>query len=166
MGKPCYRDSAGRPTAWRDPDSDSGYIDAWNGFYPDLAALMSECRYWTAAESARVLEYGSGLRSELELESEELECDLPVIDGAGAEYVGVCDDHGLPVYRSRFAGTVYHASDDSAPDWSALSDGRAVGDDLTEFRRGYWDARHGFAFLGDPDPDLPYDDGYRNGLEQ
>lgn len=68
---------------------------------------------------------------------------------------------GVEQFRVRFCVYVRPAGD---PDWDALSEGRAVGDDRAEFQRGYWDARNGAEFLGTPDDNNAYDSGYLAGM--
>jgi len=60
------RDAEGLPLAWPDPQGpvDSvAWVDAWNGWYPDLPALLDTIPDWTANEADRVLVLGEGLIS-------------------------------------------------------------------------------------------------------
>lgn len=52
-------------------------------------------------------------------------------------------------------------ANDAEPDWNALSDGRAVGDDLEMFKDGYYDGVSGSDFLwGEPDDNDAYGSGW------
>ncbi len=54
-------DAAGNPLAW--PAPSGGWVDAWNGWYPDREAAAAEAEHWTADVAHRRLPYGSDLVS-------------------------------------------------------------------------------------------------------